>query len=331
MLTCWVGSAAATEPTVCDPRPDVRAEIERAMAVPVADPRAFDQNVSPFQRLRERFPDDLFVHESYQDAVQRYGVEGHLRVLTDQYQTLASEHSGDLMYRYLYARSLLGRGTHSAIQEMAEILALSPGFAPAHRMLAGIYSTPAFREPEREEAERKNFLQTCPGSAPLKFSVALPDRSPRIDRAERWLKEGGDPEGIADLAEQGLKDDEWRLQRIRPFDWYSVAFKIESQRELQAEYWRVWSLQVRCYRKAGQAEKAAQLLAAMEQRAVQFRAQEGNIPWLPLTLLVRLCAERNQGEAAERYLEALRKLVGAHPDPDRLRQIDELSKLIQTP
>jgi hypothetical protein len=332
MLLAGMSAAAAvgTQSGVCGPPPEILAQIERARAAPIVDRSAFDQNVSPFRALRVRYPDDLFVHESYQDAVQRFGVEGHLGVLTDEYQTLASEHSGDLMYRYLYARSLLGRGTYAAIQEMTEILHASPGFAPAHRMLAEIHSTEVFRDAEKENAESKNFLQICPGSRLARFSAVVPDKSPLIDRAEQLLTDNGDPDRGADLAQQGLKDDEWRLQRIRPFDWYSVRFKIQTQRELQAEYWRVWSIQVRCYRNAGKSERAVQLLARMEQRALQLRAQPGNTYCTALALLVRLYAEGNQRERAELNLEAMRRVVAAQADPDCAKQIGDLGKFMQT-
>jgi len=64
----------------------------------------------------------------------------------------------------------------------------------------------------------------------------LPDPSPLVDHAERLLAQHDDPDRIATLALQGIREDEWRLQRIRPFDWYSVEFKRQAQRELQAKY-----------------------------------------------------------------------------------------------
>jgi hypothetical protein len=331
ILLCGMSSAAVAEThaSFCGPRPEVRAEIEKAAAIPISDRSAFDQNILAWQALRNRYPGDQFVHESYQDAVQRFGVEGHLRVLTDEYQTLSSEHPGEVMYRYLFARSLMGRGTYPAIQELTELLVGNPEFAPAHRMLAGISSTEAFRDVPKENAEKESFFKLCPESSLAKYPAKLPDPSSLIDRAEQLLAEGGDPDRIADLALQGVKDDEWRLQRIRPFDWYSVEFKIQNQRELQAEYWRVWSVQVRCYRRAGKVEKAAELLATMDQRAVQLRAQPGSAYWDALVLLARLYGEGNQREQAEGKMEALRRIVAGQPDSARAAQIEELQKVIE--
>lgn len=331
VLLWWLGSGwAVGESSFCGPGREVRRELEKAAATPVGEQSAFARNISAFATLRARFPSDLFVHESYQDAVKRFGVEGHLRGLTDEYQTLAAEHPGDLIYRYLYARSLMGRGTSSAIQEMTQILSGHPEFAPAHRMLAEVYATETFADARKQQAYRESFLQLCPGSVLSKTLTTLPERSPLLEQAGRLWGENGDPDRVAELARQGLNDDEWRLQRIRPFDWYSLEFKIQNQRQLQAEYWSVWSLEVQCDRKAGRRDQAASLLARMEQRAAQFRMDAGNGYWEALVILGRLYAQTDQGERAAEKVETMREVVAAHPDPARVAQIDELSKLIGT-
>jgi hypothetical protein len=329
-LLLWVlGSAAAVaESGFCGPDREVRVELEKAAAMPVAGRSAFASNISPFESLRARFPRDLFVHQSYQDAVRRFGVEGHLRGLTDEYQALAAEHPGDLIFRYLYARSLLGRGTYPAIQEMTEILAVHPEFAPAHRVLAEVYAIETFRDAEKERTHREGFLKLCPGSALPQTLTTVPDWSPLLEQAARLWRENGDPDRVEDLARQGLNEDEWRLQRIRPFDWYSVEFKIQNQRQLQAEYWRVWSLEVQCDWKAGRRERARSLVAAMERRAAQLRRDDSD--WDALVILGRLYAETDQGEQAAEKVAAMRKVVRARPDPARAAEIDELSRLIRT-
>jgi hypothetical protein len=331
VLLWWLGSGwAVGESSFCGPGGEVRRELEKAAAIPVGEQSAFARNISAFATLRARFPDDLFVHESYQDAVQRFGVEGHLRGLTDEYQTLAAEHPGDLIYRYLYARSLMGRGTYSAIQEMTQILSGHPEFAPAHRILAEVYATGTFADGQKQQAYRESLLQLCPGSVLAKTLTTLPERSPRLAQAGRLWGENADPDRVRELARQGLNDDEWRLQRIRPFDWYSLEFKIQNQRQLQAEYWSVWSLEVRCDLKAGRRDQAHSLLAAMEQRAAQLRMDAGDTYWEALVVLGRLYAETGQGEQAAGKVEAMQKVVAARPDPARVAEIEELGKLIRT-
>lgn len=285
--TAWAGQSA-----LCEPAPNIRAELEKA-TLPIASAGTFEQNLAPLQALRGRNPEDLFVHERYQDAVQQYGIEGHLRQLTEEYQALTFEHPGELMYVYLFARSMIGRNTPSAIERLTDIVAKNPDFAPAHRELAEIYASERFRDSAKEKIEQEKFLSACPGSLLTRRPAPLPDPSPLIGHAEQMLAQNGDPEAVAAMALEGLGADEWRLQRIRPHDWYSVDYKRRSQRELQAEYWRVWSLQVRCYRKAKQAEKAAELLRLMEQRAAVLSRSDPNYPEAS-AILARLHAEDQQ-------------------------------------
>lgn len=291
--TAWAG-----QPSLCEPAARIRAELVKAAALPVADPTAFEQNVAPFQALRERFPGNLFVHERYQDAVQQYGIEGHLRQLTQDYQNLTLEHSGDLMYRYLFARSMIGRGMASALQQLNGILAERPDFAPAHRALTEIYGSETFHDAEKEKIEREKFLSLCPGAVLARRPAPLPEPSPLIERAEKLLLQDGAPAGVSAMALEGLRADEWRLQRIRPVDWYSAEYKRQSQRELRAEYWRVWSLQVRCYRKANRLKEAADLLGAMEQRATLLRSRSDPSYSEALAILARLHAEEGQSVQA---------------------------------
>jgi len=287
-------AAWAGQPAPCEPAEEIRAELEKAAALPVADPTAFEQNVAPFQTLRQRYRNDLFVHERYQDAAQQYGIEGHLRQLAQDYQSLTLEHSGDLTYRYLFTRSMIGRSTVSAIQQMNEILAEHPEFAPAHRALAEIYGSETFHDAQKEKIEREKLLTLCPRAVIQRRPAPLPQPSPLVERAEQMLAQNADPDAAATMALAGLRADEWRLQRIRPFDWYSVEYKRQSQRELQARYWRVWSLQVRCYRQAGQPEKAAELLGIMKQRATLLRSRSDPGYSDALAILARLHGEEGR-------------------------------------
>ena len=145
-----------------------------------------------------------------------------------------------------------------------------------------------------------------------------------VDQAERLLAGNGDPEQVVAMAQQGVRDDERRLQHIRPFDWYTVEFKRQSQRELQAKYWRLWSIEVRTERRAGRAEKAAQELAAMDQRAELLAVHSDPVYWEALTALVRLYEEGNQSDSASRKLDSMQQFLTQHPDPRRTAQLEEL-------
>ena len=302
LLACM--PAQGTSSAACELSPEVRAEVAKITKsqtdLAVSDPSDFEKNVGPLLALRQRHPNNLLVHELYQDAVERHGIEGHLRKLTEEYQVLSMQHSDEVMYDYLYARSLIGRNTTSAIRQINEILAQHPDFASGHRSLAEIYSSAAFRNTDKEKMERERFLQLCPGSALQQLPSPLPDPSPLVDQAERLLVGNGDPDRVMNMAHQGVRDDEWRLQRIRPFDWYSVEYKRQSQRDLQAKYWKMWSIEVRCDRRAGRPKKAAELLSLMDQRTELLASHSDPIYWDALGALVVLYEEGSQKESATR-------------------------------
>jgi uncharacterized protein YqiB (DUF1249 family) len=326
----FVSGAWAAGPPMCQPTPRMRAELRQAPAGGSGSYADFDGNMAPFLALRRHYPQDLFVHEQYQDAVRRFGIEGHLQLLVHEYQALASEHPGDVMYEYLFQRALIGRNTASVIVNLSEVLKREQNFAPVHRALADIYSTGTFRDPEKERAEHRLFQEICGEDFVSQRLDTVPASSPLVSQAERLLEENGPPQEAIGLATRGLQADEWRLQRIRPFDWYSVQFKIEQQQQLQAEYWQAWSLQVRAYRKAGQSEKAEELLKVMERRATALDDDDGpSAQWDGLSALARLYAEAKQSEQAARKLEALRQVLKKHPDLQRAQLVDGLQRELE--
>jgi hypothetical protein len=309
----------------CGPSPEIRSQLEK-ITVAVSNPSDFDRALAPLIILRQHYPDDLWVNERYQDAVQQYGIEGHLRKLTEDYQVLSMQHPDDTKYSYLYARSLMGRNTPAATRQMTEIVTDHPDFAPAHGSLAEIYASAIFHDESKEKNERERLLALCPAAEVRQRPAGLLEPSPLIDQADNLLAQNGDPDRIAAIAEQGIRDDEWRLQRIRPFDWYSVDYKRQAQRDLKAKYWRLWSLQVRSYRRAGRPEKAAALLTVMDQRARSLQSSSDPTYWDALVLLARLYEEGNQKDLATLRLKSMRDFLTTHPDPRRSAQLEDLQK-----
>ena len=118
-------TAAWAQAETCGPSPEIRSQLDQIKVV-VSGPSDFDRGLAPLRALRRQHPSDLWVNQRYQDAVQQYGIEGHLRKLTEEYQVLSMQHPDELIYSYLYARSLMGRNTPSAIQQMTEIIASHP-------------------------------------------------------------------------------------------------------------------------------------------------------------------------------------------------------------
>jgi hypothetical protein len=295
----------------------------------VSAPSDFDRALAPLAALRQHYPNDLWVNERYQDAVQQYGIEGHLRKLTEEYQVLSMQHPEEPVFSYLYARNLMGRNTSAAAQQMAEIVADHPDFAPAYGSLAEIYASTIFHDESKEKAERERFLALCPGSVLQRRPPQLPDPSLLLDQAESLLAQNDDPDRIIAIAEQGVRDDEWRLQRIRPYDWYSVDYKRQAQRELQARYWRLWSIEVRCHRRAGRQKKAAELLTEMDQRTTSLHSVSDPHHWDALATLARLYEEGNRKDMANQKLKSMQEFLSAHPDPSRSAQLEDLRTLAE--
>ena len=264
-----IAGVCLTCEAACEPTPELQAEFQRAAALAgsIRHPFAALDKAAPFREVRDRHPADIFANERYQDAMNEYGIEGHLRLLNKEYQELAFQYPGNTMYSYLYLRTLAGRSTLGAIQGLNELLATDPGFAPAHRTLAEIYATESFRDAAKEKLERERYLAACPGGAFTHWPPSIPEDSDLIHQAERSLAAGGEPNAILAMTIQGLKEFEWRSQRIRAFDWFTLDYKREDARELRLHYWAAWAIQVRCYRKLNQTERAEQLLRMMNHRA----------------------------------------------------------------
>jgi hypothetical protein len=312
----------------CEPAPDIQRALQTAANVAVIDAMDFDRNIAPLRDLRTRHPDDLFVNERYQDAVTRHGIEGHVNAMIREYQDRASQAPDDVVSQYLYARALIGQSTPSAILALAQIVADHPDFAPAHRALAATYTTQAFHDEPGARIERERWRMLCPGSPLTPWTMTVPSPSPLIDAAERLLADDADADRVVAVALQGIRDEEWRLQRIRPFDWYSAEDKRQAQRDLLAKYWRLWYLQVRCHRQTGRLDQASQLLAQMERRVDTLEKSREPAYWDALAVMARLYAEGGQKALAGRKIERLRQLLAAQPDPQHAAQLEELQREI---
>jgi hypothetical protein len=315
----------------CEPTAEIQAEFQKAatLAAAVADPFGALDKAAPFLAARDRHPDNLLAHERYQDAVNEYGIEGHLRLLNKEYQELDFKHPGDPMYHYLYLRTLAGRRTFGAIQGLNDLLASHPEFAAAHRTLAEIYATETFHDAEKEKLERERYLAVCPGGKFTHWPPPIPEPSPLLGQAERSLADGADPERVIAMTIQGLKEFEWRSQRIRAFDWYTLDAQRQDAHQLRAQYWKAWAIQARCFRKAGQAESAGQLLRSMNARAALLLNTPGPQYWTALETLARLYAETQETDHANEKIAEMRKYLDEHPDLLRAAVIEEIRKMIE--
>jgi pentatricopeptide repeat protein len=323
-----VGRGWQGQPLSCEPAAEIRSELEKAGAANATGPNAINTILPPLAALRDRYPNDLFVHEAYQNAVLNYGVQGYLKNLTKEYRALYTKHPDDPLYHYLYLHSLLGRGTRVATAGLHQMAAQYPNFSSAIKTLAQIYATGVFRDAEKERSALERLADLCPGQHILPKLDALPDKSALLGQAERVLAENGDPDRVISLANQALVDDEWRNQRISLFDWYSIDYKRESLRELRMEYLRAWAIQVRCYRKAGRPEKASEVLRQMEPGVAAIRGETDPAYWDALEMLASLYLDGKQVDLASQTLDRMHQLLVEHPDPDRASALGRLRKAL---
>src|SRR5207248_3654841 len=78
-------------------------------------------------------------------------------------------------------------------------------------------------------------------------------------------------EAIPAEVQRALLQDEWRVLRIRLFDWYNAEYKEQLLHELQAEYWQAGRVLVGHYRRTGHHAQADELLADLEDRLVRLQ------------------------------------------------------------
>src|SRR5262249_54638908 len=156
-----------------------------AANVVVRDATDFETFIETFRELRARHPDDLFVHERYQDGVASHGIEGHVKAMVQEYQDRATQAPDDVVSRYLFARALIGRSARSAIPALTQIVAEHPAFAPAHRALAAIYATSVWHDEEGARIERERWHSLCPRVDVPPWTMSVPAPSPLMDAAER--------------------------------------------------------------------------------------------------------------------------------------------------
>jgi hypothetical protein len=280
--------------------------------------------IEPLRSLRARFPNDLFVHLRYQDAIKERGVEGHLQGLFEEYLALRIEHPDDPFYLYLYGRALEGRTTLQAVSAMEEVLRLEPGFAPAHRTLAGIYATARFHDGEKEQAARAKFREACPRTIISPQPPPLPEPGD-LSKAQQLLGQDDPGDQVADLVHKALQQDQWRLQKIRPFDWYTFEEQRRVAFEAQANQWKGWSLLVRHYRAIHQDSKAQQQLFEMQERFQRIRGErDPDLLWTAATALVGLYTEAKQPDAVRETLKKMETVLLAKPDRKRSAQLAKL-------
>ena len=309
---------------LCEPAGEIALEIAKASA-DSREASTFEKFNAPFRALRDRYPQNLFAHLRYQDAVNERGIEGHLREMEEEYLSLRNHHPDELMYRYLYARVLMGRNTNEAISLLESIASSNADYAPAFRTLAEIYGSEAFQDREKAKAARARFETLCPGALIERRPAPIPAKSALWARAESLLKRSKSDPSVPQLLDRALQEDEWRNQRVRPYDWYSPAFKQQIKLEMQLENWSAWGMLVQHYRKTKQPDRANQLLDEMEGRLARLGSKrDWDVYWTGSVTVFKLHSEAGQLAKARDLLARLRDSLKTNPDAKRAAELSQL-------
>ena len=318
---------------LCEASAEVRRAIDEATP-PGALEADFERASSSLRAVRERFPQDLFAHARYQDAVFDGGTEGHLKRMLREYQQLSAEHPQETLYEYLAGRARLGRGTKKAVRAMERILEREPAFAPALRTLAEIHGSAAFGDAAKERVEREAFAALCPGSQIARRPSPLPERSRLLGgagfagdgrSAERGASNADQREATAEEIGRALQADQARLMRIRLFDWYSEETKARELLDAQAECWKAWRMTVEHHRRVSDLAKADALLAEMEERLVTLQRDPRSALYrLAARTVLGLYADARDPQRLRDAFDRLRRSLGQTPNPAHAAELDRL-------
>ena len=189
---------------------------------------------------------------------------------------------------------------------------------------------PTFHDEAKEKTERENAFSHYVPARQLRQQrpAGLPDPSPLVDQAENLLAMTATRPASPPSPSRAFETTNGGCNASVLSTGTRLITNVRPSANLQAKYWRLWSIEVRCHRLAGQPEKAAELLATMDQRAASLHRDSDPVYWDALATLVRLYEEGNQKDrSASRSWTRCSSSSPPHPDPRRSAQLEDLRKL----
>ena len=145
----------------------------------------------------------------------------------------------------------MGRNTPSAIQQINEILAQHP------RLCAGAGSLAAYMTPPRSDESKKRrpsgsaFCSFARIGAAAASCSRCPIPAPWLIRRSSCSPSTANPDRIVRWLSREFAKTNGGCNESVPSTGTASSSSARAQRELQAKYWRIWSLEVRCERLAG--------------------------------------------------------------------------------
>jgi tetratricopeptide (TPR) repeat protein len=207
VLAFGIGIGAQAQATLpCEASPEVKQALQ---SLPEDTGRM--ARVNAFRALLERFPNDLFVHQRYQDTA-KYPTAKERDAVIAEYRALADKHPDSPLYAYLAARAQIGVNTKQLILQFER---LAPSVPSAYLNLANIYQSPSFKDPKKARENLEGFIKVCPSS--VRAFGYLRSMEPSdflrqsVVRLRRLLTETNDPDSLASF------NTLWALEfRVKP-------------------------------------------------------------------------------------------------------------------
>lgn len=164
----------------CEADRQTRQQIKTIRGDRVPDAKGRAAQLKALDRQIVRAPLNLDYHLVYQEIAARGSVAERDSMIA-RYRQSAEEHPNVLVWRYLYAASLVDRKTPQAMNIGNDLLAKTPAFPRTYLLMANIFSWGKFKDGARAEAETTAYFDECPGSLNAQALQMLRNvRSPRF-------------------------------------------------------------------------------------------------------------------------------------------------------
>lgn len=196
VLGFGVGLGAQAQTTLpCEASPEVKQALQ---SLPEESGRM--ARINAFRALLEQFPNDLFVHQRYQDTA-KYPTSKERDAVIAEYRALADKRPDIPLYAYLAARAQIGVNTKQLIPQFEKLTASVPS---AYLNLVNIYQSPGFKDLKRARENLEGFMKACPSSVRAFSYLRSMEPSDFVrqsaERLRRLLSETNDPDSLASFS-----------------------------------------------------------------------------------------------------------------------------------
>jgi hypothetical protein len=190
--------AARAQTVPCEPSPEVKAALQ---SLPENTGNAEADRAARIKALRallDRFPNDLFVHQRYQDTASSPTAKERDAVIAE-YRALADKHPGSPIYAYLADRPQVGVNTKQIIPDLEKLAAAVPS---VHIELVRIYQSTNFKDAPKALEHLQAFTKACPSSVRAYSYVRSLDPASDFvkqitERLRAILKESTEPDVLS--------------------------------------------------------------------------------------------------------------------------------------